>query len=88
MQQGNQIPLEMCEFAIPSQKTVDYYLKLLNNVLIRDETVKAKDKLRKPNKADIELLLWAWIKEYGHDPTFYSTRSRDGKVQDYKWALK
>lgn len=85
-QEGNFIPLEMCEFAIPSQKTVDYYLKILNNTLIRDENIKAKDKLRKPNKADIELMLWAWVKELRHDKTFYSDRARDGRVKEYNWG--
>ncbi len=82
------VPLEMCEFAIPSQKTVDYYLRILNSTLIRDENIKAKDKLRKPNKADIELMLWAWVKELKHDRTFYSDKARDGRVKDYNWSVR
>lgn len=81
----NIIPLQMCQFAIPSQFAVDFYLKLENNILIKDENIKTKDKLRKLNRAEKEILLWRLVKEYGHDKTFYSIKSRDGNVADYKW---
>jgi len=81
----NIIPLQMCQFAIPTQETVNYYLKLENNLLIYDENLKNKNKLRKPNRAEKEISLWALVKYLGHDKTFYSKKSRDGNVADYKW---
>ena len=81
----NIIPAQMCYFAIPTQETVDYYLKFENNVLIYDDKIKAKNKLRKPNRAEKEIGLWALVKSLGHDKTFYSKKSRDGDVADYRW---
>lgn len=80
----NIIPLQMSQFAIPSQLTVDYYLKLENNLLIRDKDVKG-DNLRKAGPADKEIALWNLVKNYGHDKTFFSKNSRDGNLRDYKW---
>ncbi len=84
----NMIPLQMCQYAIPSQKTVDFYLKLSNNLLIRDSSLKSKDKLRKLNRAEKEIRLWGLVWELGHDATFYSKRSRDGDVADYNWRVQ
>lgn len=83
----NLVPLMMCQFAIPSQETVDYYLKLENNVLVRDESLEVKDKLRKLNRAEKEIALWALVENYGHDRTFYAGRSKDGNVRDYNWGI-
>jgi len=77
----------MSQFAIPSQETVDYYLKWCNNVLVRDEGLESKDNLRKPNRAEREIALWHLVKSLGHDRTFYADRSRDGNVKDYKWGI-
>lgn len=82
----NIVPLQMSPFAIPSQMAVDYYLKLGNNVLISDEGLKGKDKLRKMNRAEKEIALWSLVKRFGHDETFYSKSSRDGNVADYNWS--
>ncbi|MBS3078903.1 hypothetical protein J4218_02165 [Candidatus Pacearchaeota archaeon] len=84
----NLIPLQMSQFAIPSQETVDYYLRWCNNVLIKDEALESKDKLRKPNRAEREIALWQLVKSLGHDRTFYADRSRDGNVKDYNWGVK
>ena len=81
----NMIPLQMCQFAIPTQKTVDYYLKWKNNVLIYDENLKSKDKLRKPGRAEKEIGLWALVRHFGHDKTFFSRESRDGHITGYRW---
>lgn len=81
----NLVPLQMCQFAIPSQAIVDYYLKLNNNVLVKDESLACKDKLRLPNRADEEIALWFMVRNFGHDPTFYSDKSRDGNVRNYNW---
>lgn len=83
--EGNIIPLQMNQFAIPTQKTVDYYLKWENNILVRDEDLVCGDKLRKPNRAEKEMGLWGLVNHFGHDETFYSRKSRDGGVCDYRW---
>jgi len=82
----NLIPLQMSQFAIPSQETVDYYLKWCNNVLVKDEVLESKDKLRKPNRAEKEIALWVLVKALGHDRTFYADRSIDGNIKDYNWG--
>lgn len=82
----NMIPVQMCQFAIPTKETVDYYLKLENNVLIYDKNLKNKNQLRKPNRAEKEIGLWALVKFLGYDKTFYSKKSRDGDVADYQWV--
>jgi hypothetical protein len=83
----NMVPLQMCQFAIPTQETVDYYLRLENNVLVEDPRLKSKDKLRKPNRAEKEIALWGLVQGLGHDRTFFSTKSRDGSVGDYNWDI-
>jgi len=82
-QNKNIVPLQMCMFAIPSQKTVDFYLKLENNVLVAD--AESEDKLRKPSRAEKEISLWALVHALGHDKTFYADKARDGDVRSYKW---
>ena len=77
----------MSQFAIPSQETVNYYLKFENNVLVRDENLIRKDKLRKPNRAEKEIALWALVEAYGHDRTFFAKSSRDGNLRDYNWII-
>ncbi|MCX6748358.1 MAG: hypothetical protein NT076_02025 [Candidatus Pacearchaeota archaeon] len=84
-QEMNIIPLQMSQFAIPSQETVDYYLKLENNVLVKDTNLLCEDKLRKPNRAEKEIGLWNFVLALGHDRTFYSRACRDGDVQAYRW---
>ncbi len=81
----NIVPLQMCQFAVPSQEAVDYYLKWENNVLVKDEDLIARDKLRKPSRAEKEIGLWAQVEALGHDRTFYSRQSRDGDVRAYHW---
>jgi len=82
----NLIPLQMSQFAIPTQETVNHYLKLENNVLVKDNSLKSKDQLRKPNRAEKEIALWNLVKKLGHDRTFYSKGSRDGNLADYDWG--
>lgn len=77
---GNLVPLEMNPFAIPTQKTVDFY-KNLDKILIRDEWLESEDKLRKLNKAEKEILLWGFVEKYKHDSTFYS----EEKIENYNW---
>jgi hypothetical protein len=84
-QHKNIIPLQMCQFAIPSQATVDFYLKLENNVLVTDKETESG--LRKPNRAEKEISLWALVESVGHDKTFYADKARDGNVLDYRWQI-
>ncbi len=72
----NIIPLQMSQFAIPTQETVDFYKKLCNNCLI--ETDK---QARKLNAAEKEILLWGLVYKLGHDSTFYAAE----KVKNYNW---
>ena len=76
----NLVPLEQCPFAIPTQKTVDFYNKLTRNVAIQ-YTDKGKKVRRALNRAEKEILLWRFVEKYKHDETFYATR----KLKDYRW---
>lgn len=71
----NIIPLQMNPFAIPTQKTVDVYQRIQNNVLVRTK----EGVLRKPNQAESEIMLWELVNQEGHDATFYATK----KLVDY-----
>lgn len=88
----NIVPLEQCQFAIPTQFTVDFYKKLDNNVLIHD-----KQGIRKPHRADKEILLWGLVYatgrdhdhrvtekgfDIGHEKTFYAVQHQG----NYDWA--
>ena len=80
----NIIPLEMSQFAIPTMMSVNYYKRLCDSVLIRDNILKTKDKLRKLNKAEKEILMWGLVYKHGHDETFFT---RD-KIENYDWKLR
>jgi len=84
-EEKNLIPLQMSQFAIPTQVTVDFYKKMNNNLLVRDNQLTSKDKLRKPRIADLEVGLWSWVKHNGHDKSFFPKSSIDGNVADYNW---
>jgi hypothetical protein len=75
----------MCPFALPSQKTVDFYNKLSYRVMIQEEKIgedgKKRRTKRKLNKAEKEILLWGFVAKYGPRETFFAK----GKLQDYKW---
>lgn len=85
-EEKNPVPLQMSQFAIPNQKTVDYYLKLENNVLIKDESLVSKEKLRKMNRAEKEIALWQLVKSFGNNKTFFSKKSIDKRLKDYDWG--
>ena len=74
----NLIPLQMSQFAIPTQYTVDFYKKLCNNSLIRTDS-----KVRKLNKSEKEIFLWGLVYKQDHDSTFYAAE----KVKDYNWKI-
>lgn len=83
----NLVPLQMSQIAIPSQATVDYYLKTLNNVVVKDPTLKKKPQLRKMDRAEKEIALWNFVLHHSHDRTFFSKGSRDGNLADYNWEI-
>ena len=74
----NITPLEMSQFAIPTQETVDFYDKLCHNVLIQ---LPDENKPRKLSMPEREVLLWGLVYHLGHDKTFFATE----KVRDYTW---
>tara|TARA_Y100000310_G_C20527654_1_gene736856 strand:+ start:13 stop:684 length:672 start_codon:yes stop_codon:yes gene_type:complete len=83
-EEKNIIPLEMNQFAIPTMETVEYYKRLSDSVLIRDENSQTIDKLRKLNKSEKEILLWGFIYKHNHDETFFATE----KIENYDWKLR
>ena len=80
-------PLEMSPFPIPTKLAREYYKRLISMAVVMDEKLKSKQKLRRLNKAEQEILLWALVKEFGYDQTMYAMESRDGKLQESDWAL-
>ncbi len=81
---GNRVPLQMSQIALPTQLTVDFYKRLCDSVLIHDEELQSKNKLRVLNKAEQEILLWGLVHKRGHHPTFFA----DGNVSKYDWNLR
>lgn len=81
----NLVPLQMCQFAIPTQATVDYALRWGNNVLVEDDELKTG--FRKPNRQEREIGLWDLVWTLGHDKTFFSDARRDGDLRDYRWKI-
>jgi len=82
----NFTPLEMCPFALVSQKEADFYQRLCNNVVIYDPTLERKDGLRKLHLDEKSILVARSIGVLGHDATMYADPARDGKMKDYSWA--
>ena len=74
----NLIPLQMSQFAIGTQLTVDYYNKLNKNCLI--QTPDEKRPRRLIIRED-EVLLWNLVKKLKHDKTFYARE----KIKGYNW---
>lgn len=74
----NVIPLQMSQFAIPTQETIKFYEKLCGNCLIQEDKT---EKPRKLNQAEKEILLWGLVYKLKHDRTFFAK----GKVKEYAW---
>ena len=83
---GIKIPaaIKMNPFAIPTQYGVNLYKKIISKTLIRDEDLETKDKLRKPEKGEEEVLLWGSVYIHKHKKTFYAENKL---LRDYNWAL-
>ena len=77
----NIVPLEFMPFPMPSEETVKFYNKLLNNVMVQTFE-DGKRRKRALNKAEKEILLWDLVKIEGHDKILYAEK----KLQEYKWA--
>ena len=82
--QGNRVPLQMSQIALPTQLSVDFYKRLCDSVLISDENLTAKDKVRPLSKAEQEILLWGLVHKKGHRPTFFA----EGRLSNYNWKLR
>jgi len=71
-------------FALPTERTVNVWNKLRDNVMIEEKKI-IKDKernVKRPlNKAELEILLWEFVGKYKNDATFFSRR----KLKDYEW---
>jgi hypothetical protein len=79
----NHVPLQMSQFAIPTQETADFYTNMDNSCLKEYIDDKGKTKLRNLNRAEKEILLWNYVKQEGHDKTFFAT----DKLKDYDWGV-
>ena len=77
----------MSPFAIPTNLTIDYYKKLLSQVVMHDEKARNKYHLRRLNKAEQEIMLWALVKEKKYSQTFSREKIIDGPVQNLEWKL-
>ena len=74
----NLVPLQMNQFAIPTQETANFYNKLSKNCLIQ---ISEDKKPRKLNRSEKEILLWGLVHKLGHDKTFFAKE----KLKDYNW---
>lgn len=83
----NKSATEMSPFGIPTNLTVDYYKNLLSKVVIYDPKLKNKLRLRKLNKAEQEIMLWALVKEAKHEKTFFRRKKRDGPIENLDWKI-
>ena len=81
----NKSVAEMSPFAIPTNLTVEYHKRLLSKVVIYDPR---SNKLRKINKAEQEVMLWALVKELKYEETFFRRlKTRDGPIEKLDWTL-
>jgi hypothetical protein len=86
-EERNITPLEMSPFALPSQKGVDIYKKISNNLLVYDKTLKSKHKLRKPHLNEVCTLFGRSVGILGPKETLYCDEERDGKLKNYDWKV-
>ncbi|MBI2629972.1 hypothetical protein HYW76_02630 [Candidatus Pacearchaeota archaeon] len=87
----NLTPMEMNPFALFSQRGVDIYKKLENNVLIFDPTISSKSGrggLRRLRLCEVSMLLARAIGVFGHNEIAYWDPVRDGKLKDYDWKVR
>lgn len=90
MQHDNTTPWDMSPFPKASQEAVDFYRKVLNNVLVKDERLKTpKHKLRRPYVAERSALLAKLIGLKGTHETFFwlAGGQRDPPIPQYDWSI-
>ncbi|MBI2101115.1 hypothetical protein HYT53_00720 [Candidatus Woesearchaeota archaeon] len=79
---------EMSPFGVPTNLTIGFYKRLLSQVVVHNSQLKNKHKLRKLNKAEQEIMLWALVKEAKYELTFFRRlKSRDGPIENLDWTL-
>ncbi len=89
--QGNFIPLEQCQFALPSKFAVEQiWKKLGNNLLVYDPTLQRIDRLRKPHLAEKSIILARTMARgnFAPEEIFWWEPNRDGRIRDYTWKLE
>jgi len=78
----NKVPLETCPFVIPNKNLVNFYRKLVNNVVVHYTDIETGEEVKRAtNQAEREILLWHKVLNDGHDATCYS----DSKLKTYRW---
>ncbi|MEM0465280.1 MAG: hypothetical protein QXW97_01100 [Candidatus Pacearchaeota archaeon] len=88
LKKANITPLMFNPFALPSRHQMEFYKKMHNNVLIKDPSLKRKNKLRHLHLAEESLLLTRAAVIFGHDDFIYWDPVRDKNFRDYNWNLK
>jgi hypothetical protein len=69
MRPGNEVSRIMSPFALPGEGTIEFYKTILSKVLVHEESLRGKTKLRKLNKGEQEILLWSLTYEFGYEST-------------------
>lgn len=80
---ANRIPFDFLPFPLPTEETVKFYDKLINQVMVQDVDGNGRNRKRSLNKAEREILLWDFVKINGYGPTF---GPKDKKIVEYDWA--
>ncbi|MEK6942533.1 MAG: hypothetical protein AABX00_00535 [Nanoarchaeota archaeon] len=86
IQPGNETSRIMSPFAMPTDLMIEFYRSMLSNVAVRDESVDAKHKLRKLNKAEQEIMLWSLVQEVGHKLALERERY-ETPLESIDWAV-
>ena len=81
---GNKTPMVMNPFVQPTSLMIEVYKRILDSMIIYDESL--KDKLRTTNKADEEIMLWRAVHRLGHDATCF--RQFGKKLREEDWSLR
>ncbi len=71
----------MNQLVQPADRLIKVYKRTLDSLFIFDPV-----KLRKPSKADEEIILWMAVMQYGHDATCY--REPGKPLREVDWTLR
>jgi len=80
-------PMEMNPFALISKFEKEFAMKLDNNIIIFDPSLRSREKTRHLHLAEKCILLARSIGVFGHDSTMYWDPVRDGRLKDYDWRI-